>query len=483
MVQKVFTVPFAKNGSRTAIPDANQPSGEVSYNTGFGPDYERQLGVDPLAKNIEREDFNQSLFDATQALQEFQAGLGTVPFNATLAAALSPAGYPKGAIIPRAEFDGFWISTAANNSTDPTAGGSWQPTSVVGSFTQALTNVNVTISVNNAAYPRINLSGVLTANVTVTLPNWVYNWDVTNNCTGAFTVTLKTAAGTGIVVSQGKASAIFGDGTNIRLRQTDFISPALLVSPTAPTPVPGDDSTLVSTTAFVKAAIAAAIAAAIGGPGIINWYATMTPPTGYLAATGSPIPRAAFPALFSAITAAATGTVTSGSPTITAVPSTNALWVGMPISGPGIPLSATILSIVANTSITLSINATATTAGATLAICPFGVGDGSTTFNLPDMRGRVARGHDSGIDAGRVFGSLQAGQNAIHNHTLTDPGHFHGLSGAGGFGTTMMGGGSNTYALWTSGNTASKATGITLADSGGTEARMMNIALLPCIKF
>lgn len=41
----------------------------------------------------------------------------------------------------------------------------------------------------------------------------------------------------------------------------------------------------------------------------------------------------------------------------------------------------------------------------------FGVGDGATTFNLPDLRGEFIRGWDDarGIDTGRVFGSSQKG--------------------------------------------------------------------------
>ena len=41
----------------------------------------------------------------------------------------------------------------------------------------------------------------------------------------------------------------------------------------------------------------------------------------------------------------------------------------------------------------------------------FGIGDGSTTFNLPDIRGRFLRSFDdgAGADAGRVFGSEQLG--------------------------------------------------------------------------
>lgn len=41
----------------------------------------------------------------------------------------------------------------------------------------------------------------------------------------------------------------------------------------------------------------------------------------------------------------------------------------------------------------------------------FGGGDGSTTFNLPDLRGEFIRGYSAGssIDSGRIFGSKQDG--------------------------------------------------------------------------
>lgn len=51
----------------------------------------------------------------------------------------------------------------------------------------------------------------------------------------------------------------------------------------------------------------------------------------------------------------------------------------------------------------------------------YGAGDGSTTFNLPDMRGNFARGFDNGrgFDAGRTFGSYQVDGLKSHNHTST----------------------------------------------------------------
>jgi len=43
----------------------------------------------------------------------------------------------------------------------------------------------------------------------------------------------------------------------------------------------------------------------------------------------------------------------------------------------------------------------------------YGVGDGTTTFNLPDSRGEFLRGFDDGrgIDAGRALGSFQVGSD------------------------------------------------------------------------
>lgn len=63
----------------------------------------------------------------------------------------------------------------------------------------------------------------------------------------------------------------------------------------------------------------------------------------------------------------------------------------------------------------------------------YGEGDGSTTFNLPDMRGLFVRGHDSSgkHDSKREFGSYQDDQ--IQSHSHTDSGHNHsGSSGSAG---------------------------------------------------
>lgn len=92
----------------------------------------------------------------------------------------------------------------------------------------------------------------------------------------------------------------------------------------------------------------------------------------------------------------------------------------------------------------------------------FGSGDGSTTFNVPDLRGEFIRGWDDsrGVDSGRAFGSAQS--DVFKSHT-----HGQGFGSGAFFGAT----GSGSY-----------APGSTTA-TGGTETRPRNIALLACIKY
>jgi len=61
----------------------------------------------------------------------------------------------------------------------------------------------------------------------------------------------------------------------------------------------------------------------------------------------------------------------------------------------------------------------------------WGNGDGSSTFELPDLRGEFVRGWDNskGTDSGRGFASSQGDGVGVHNHTasssVADSGHFH----------------------------------------------------------
>lgn len=144
----------------------------------------------------------------------------------------------------------------------------------------------------------------------------------------------------------------------------------------------------------------------------------------------------------------------------------------------------------------------------------YGSGDGSTTFNLPDLRGEFVRGVDDGrgVDSGRVLGSSQTGQNESHSHTGSTSSDSHNHTGStssagnhthsipvasqGGITAsdkvpttdnvhigpyvTTSAAGAHSHSFTTSSDSHSHT--FTTAGSGGNEARPRNVALLYCIK-
>jgi microcystin-dependent protein len=114
----------------------------------------------------------------------------------------------------------------------------------------------------------------------------------------------------------------------------------------------------------------------------------------------------------------------------------------------------------------------------------FGPGNGSTTFNLPDLRGVFPRGWDNGrgLDSGRTFGSYQGDLFAAHAHDITDPGHSHTFhyENVGGSFPFHGGNGPEAYGYE---STQTSTTGISVNSTGGAETRPKNVALLACIKY
>jgi hypothetical protein len=78
-----------------------------------------------------------------------------------------------------------------------------------------LTNVNVTLTPTQFKNDMLTLSGTLTGNVQLIFPAHLQRWLIINNTTGNFSITCKTAAGTGVVVPQAQSVEVYGDGTNI----------------------------------------------------------------------------------------------------------------------------------------------------------------------------------------------------------------------------------------------------------------------------
>jgi hypothetical protein len=76
-----------------------------------------------------------------------------------------------------------------------------------------LTNVDYT---NDQAKKRIlDVTGTLVSNATIIIPNTSRKYQVFNRTSGAFTLTIKTSGGTGILVTQSTTVEIYCDGSNV----------------------------------------------------------------------------------------------------------------------------------------------------------------------------------------------------------------------------------------------------------------------------
>ena len=138
----------------------------------------------------------------------------------------------------------------------------------------------------------------------------------------------------------------------------------------------------------------------------------------------------------------------------------------------------------------------------------YGTGNGSSTFNLPDLRGEFIRGFDNGrgVDSGRSVASPQGSQNDSHNHSVSLTTSTASLTGTiNKISETYASGGGSATGVFTKGSSAqasntpsrvdsSPAGSVSMdashnhsvsgntANQGGNESRPRNIAMMYIIK-
>jgi hypothetical protein len=213
-----LVLPFAASGGKRTIPVDSQigiVAGAASLADGFPPLTRTPLsagGVPPSGL-----DMNGVLYEISAAIRWANAG-GGYAYDSAFAIDTNVGGYPKGARIMRSDGLGYWLNLTENNVTDPedvaTAAG-WVPDYTNGIAAVAMASANVTLTPLQYGKPIIVISGTLTANLNLIFPNIAGEWTVVNGASGAFSVTCKTAAGTGVSIPTGYARGVYGDGTNI----------------------------------------------------------------------------------------------------------------------------------------------------------------------------------------------------------------------------------------------------------------------------
>lgn len=129
MDQKFFIKPFAFAGDVAAIPDDVQVDGSVSYDQGWGFDYQRELGVDPLAKPVPRDQTNGLMNAITANLGQYQRN-GSPEFITAADNGGVAYGYDLGATVKWRATGGdpwlFYVSREANNTAVPSDATKWQ---------------------------------------------------------------------------------------------------------------------------------------------------------------------------------------------------------------------------------------------------------------------------------------------------------------------------------------------------------------------
>lgn len=114
-------LPFANSGTKNTIPTPSQITitpGAASLTDGFPPLTRTPIaagGVPPFGA-----DMNGILFEISANTQWENAG-GFYPYDAAFSTAIG--GYPRGAVLARADLSGFWLSQVDNNATNPDTGG------------------------------------------------------------------------------------------------------------------------------------------------------------------------------------------------------------------------------------------------------------------------------------------------------------------------------------------------------------------------
>jgi len=124
----------------------------------------------------------------------------------------------------------------------------------------------------------------------------------------------------------------------------------------------------------------------------------------------------------------------------------------------------------------------------------YGPGNGTTTFNIPDLRTRVAVGKAAsgtfsalGLTGGQESVTLTSAQSGLpaHTHPISDPGHFHSLNVWSFFVQTALVSGfqttTNTGVLASTVNTNLNTTGITVSNNTAANATSSHTNLQPYI--
>ncbi len=122
MTVKYFKYPFGVDGDLLAIPNPTQLSGVVSYQAGYPIDYQL-VDTDPASLNIQRNQFNQLMFDTTSAIQQLQQNGFPIHITAAMNDGVAYA-YDKNSYVRATDSNVYYSLTNGNVDVPPSV--NWQ---------------------------------------------------------------------------------------------------------------------------------------------------------------------------------------------------------------------------------------------------------------------------------------------------------------------------------------------------------------------
>jgi microcystin-dependent protein len=217
--------------------------------------------------------------------------------------------------------------------------------------------------------------------------------------------------------------------------KANLASPALTGTPTSTTASAGNNSTQIATTAYADAAVAALVDSA---PATLNTLdelaAALGDDTNFATTTATAIGLKA-PLASPALTGTPTAPTASAGTNTTQLATTEFVQVANPT---GAVVAFAGSSAPTNWLLCYGQAVSRTTYAALFAVVSttYGAGDGTTTFNLPDLRGRTVAGIDNmgGSAASRLTSTVLSASNTLgatggtQTHTMTSaemPSHTH----------------------------------------------------------
>lgn len=289
-------------------------------------------------------------------------------------------------LIGDGDQSGIWGQTTNNNL------GYLIEQSVAGVIAITMTDANYTLSnfngvVDEARNQVLVMSGALTATRNVIAPLVEKTYIVKNSTSGSQSIQIIGSSGLGVTIPNGITAYVYCDGTNFYNAISGSVGNFAVNGNLSVTGTTALTGALTASTAAFSGAISSVSPTFTGTPtaptATAGTNTTQIATTAFVQANGSPT---------GVINMWGTGTAPTG-------------WLLCDGTAVNRTTYASLFAVISTT---------------------FGIGDGSTTFNLPNYTNRMPYGTTVGTTGGSATTTLITANLPSHTHSITDPGHAHG---------------------------------------------------------